>query len=576
MRRSISMWLGVTMSVSRLAAPQQHYQRQPGLEIAHYVFGVTLTDANDDIAGETTVTTRFTRAGLSSFFLDLSSVANGKGMTVTAVNADSANGASVRYSHANNRVTITVAPPSRAGEERRFTVRYHGVPGDGLRIGMNKYHERAFFSWNWPDHAHDWLPTIDHPSSKATSEFVVTAPDHYSVVANGLLQREVALGDGRKLTHWKESVPIAAWLNALGVEQFGMHHGGYVKGVELQTWVAHQESETAPAGFEPSARQALEFFSENIGPYAYEKLANVTAPFGGGAMEHASEIYYGDGGTRNGERPPDPNAAGAGRGGAGGGGRAGGAGRGGGRGGGPRGASSHETAHQWFGDSVTEDEWDDVWLSEGFATYFADLYTEHFSGRDAFVNAMTRGRVAAFRAERQVKKAVVHQNDKATGPDLTQVQYQKGGWVLHVLRGQVGTENFWKGIQLYYKTYRDAHATTDDLRHAMETGSGQDLQWFFTQWLTRVDAPVLNGLWSYDPTAKKIVVQLAQTQPGQAYRLPMEIGVPSDSVGAPMRIEKIDMTQKQQRFEIAADRPPSDVMLDPNVWMLMEATFVKR
>jgi aminopeptidase N len=582
MRSPSSMCLAFTLSIASvvsLGAQQQHYQRQPGLIVEHYVFGVTLTDANDDIAGETTVTTRFTRAGMTSFFLDLSSVANGKGMTVTAVNADSTNGAALRYAHTNGRLTITLAPASRAGEERRFTIRYHGVPGDGLRIGMNKYRERAFFSWNWPDHAHDWLPTIDHPSSKATSEFVVTAPEQYSVVANGLLQREISLGDGRKLTHWKESVPIAVWLNALGVEQFGVHHGGFVKGVELQTWVAHQEAETAPSGFEPSARQALEFFSENIGPYAYEKLANVTAPFGGGAMEHASEIYYGDGGTRNGEPPPQAGAAGAGggRGGAGGGGAGrGGGGRGGGRGGGPRGASSHEIAHQWFGDSVTEDEWDDVWLSEGFATYFANLYTEHFSGRDAFVNALTRGRIAAFRAERQFKKAVVHANDKATGPDLTQVQYQKGGWVLHVLRGQVGTENFWKGIQLYYKTYRDAHATTDDLRHAMEVVSGQDLAWFFTQWLTRVDAPVVDGSWTYDAAAKKIVVQLSQTQAGAAYRMPMEIGVPSDSAGAPMRIEKIEMTQKQQRFEIAADRAPADVALDPNVWMLMEATFVKR
>jgi aminopeptidase N len=307
----------------------------------------------------------------------------------------------------------------------------------------------------------------------------------------------------------------------------------------------------------------------------------VTAPFGGGAMEHASEIYYGDGGTRNGQPPPDSSAAGGGRGGAGpagaaGGGRGRGGGAGGGRGAGPRGASSHEIAHQWFGDSVTEDEWDDVWLSEGFATYFAALNTEHFSGREAFVNTMTRGRIAAFRAERQFKKAVVHQNDKGTGPDLTQVQYQKGGWVLHVLRGQMGTENFWKGIQLYYKTYRDAHATSDDLRNAMESVSGQDLKWFFTQWLTRVDAPVLDGSWTYDPTAKKIVVQLAQTQPGQAYRMPIEIGVPADSAGAPMRIEKIEMTEKQQRFEIAAERAPANVSLDPNVWMLMEATFVKR
>jgi aminopeptidase N len=145
-----------------------------------------------------------------------------------------------------------------------------------------------------------------------------------------------------------------------------------------------------------------------------------------------------------------------------------------------------------------------------------------------------------------------------------------------VLRGQVGTDNFWKGIQTYYKRYRDGSATTDDLRHAMEETSGQDLKWFFDQWLTRVDAPVIDGGWSYDANAKKIIVDLAQTQPGQPYRMPMEIGVTADSAGAPVQIEKIEMTRTTQRFEIPADRAPRDVALDPNVWMLMEAKFVKR
>src|SRR6185295_10206145 len=104
-----------------------------------------------------------------------------------------------------------------------------------------------------------------------------------------------------------------------------------------------------------------------VGPYAYEKLANVAIAGGGGGMEHASAIFYG-------EATADRNSSGV---------------------------ISHEIAHQWFGDAVTEAEWDDVWLSEGFATYFANLFTEHFSGRDTFVNALTRGRVAAFRAERQ-------------------------------------------------------------------------------------------------------------------------------------------------------------------------------
>ena len=87
---------------------------------------------------------------------------------------------------------------------------------------------------------------------------------------------------------------------------------------------------------------------------------------------------------------------------------------------------------------------------------------------------------------------------------------------------------------------------------------------------------MIEGSWSYDANAKKIVVELAQTQPGQPYRMPLEIGVTSDSAGAPMKIEKIDMTRMTQRFEIASDRAPRDVSLDPNVWMLMEAKFVRK
>ena len=147
---------------------------------------------------------------------------------------------------------------------------------------------------------------------------------------------------------------------------------------------------------------------------------------------------------------------------------------------------------------------------------------------------------------------------------------------LHVLRGQVGTDNFWKGIRLYYQQHRNGHATTDDLRRAMETVSGQDLKWFFSQWLTRVDAPVIDGTWTYDAGAKQIVIDLTQTQPGDAYRMPMEVGVAGDSAGAPMRIEKIEMNKKTQHFAIPADHAPSDVALDPNVWMLMEAKFAKR
>jgi hypothetical protein len=263
------------------------YPRQAGVRPEHYVFALTLSDASDEIVGEATVAIRFTKDGLTRFFLDLASVADGKGMTVAGVSSESV---ALVYAHSGNHLNITLDRPTRAGELRRFTIRYHGIPANGLRTGVNKYGERCFFSWNWPDKAREWLPMIDHPSAKATSEFLITAPAQYAVVANGLLQEEVMLGDGRKLTHWKQSVPIASWLNAIGVEQFGVHHGGYVKGVELQTWVSHQELPVGIARFEATARRAIEFYSDYIGPYSYEKMASVSAPFnrrGDGARQRS-------------------------------------------------------------------------------------------------------------------------------------------------------------------------------------------------------------------------------------------------------------------------------------------------
>ncbi len=113
------------------------------------------------------------------------------------------------------------------------------------------------------------------------------------------------------------------------------------------------------------------------------------------------------------------------------------------------------------------------------------------------------------------------------------IVYQKGAWTLHMLRGQSGTEKFWEGIREYYRRYRDSNASTDDFRQVMEEISGADLGWFFRQWLYRAGSPVVEGGWRYNAAAKMIEIELAQTQPGDAFRLPLEVGV-----GARMRRSK--------------------------------------
>ncbi len=500
------------------------YPRQTGIDAQHYIFRLTLSDDTDEIAGEASVEFRFVKDNVVEVALDLA-----KGMTVTAVTPG-------HFEHQSDRLMITLATPPRAGEIRQFTIRYHGIPADGLRIGTNKYGERTFFSQNWPNHAREWLPMIDHPYDKATSEFIITAPAKYQVVANGLLQEETDLGDGRRLTHWKQSVPIASWLNAIGVAQFASRHFGTIHGIPLQTWVFHQDRDAGIVTFEGPVRQAMEFYMDHIGPCSYEKLANVEAAGLNGGTEHASAIFYGEKSVTN--RPATNLVA-------------------------------HEIAHQWFGDSVTEKDWDDVWLSEGFATYFTLLCTEHYEGRDAFVTGLKKSRDIVFASEKKTSGVRVrHNNLSDMKKVLNQLVYQKGGWTLHMLRGEVGTDKFWAGIRDYYRRYRDASASTEDFRKVMEEVSGKDLGWFFDQWLNRAGSPVVDGGWRYDSTSKKIILELTQIQPGDAYRLPLEFGISE-------RTEKIEMTRKQQRFEIAADQQPSSVILDPNTWALIEARFAE-
>ncbi len=515
------------------------YPRQPGVDALHYTFRLTLNDDNDEIVGEAAIDVRFTQDGERAVVFDLATPASAKGMTVVEALL---NGAPVAFKHEADRLSFTLAAPARAGERRQFVVRYRGAPANGLRMLKNKFGERVFFSENWPNNARQWLPMIDHPYDKATSEFIVTAPAKYQVVANGLLQEETDLGDGRRLTHWRQSVPIASWLNAIGVAQFSVHHDGLVRGVPHQTWVYHQERALGPAWFETKSRQAMEFFSDRIGPYSYEKLANVEAAGFGGGTEHASAIFYGENSIL---ARPDT------------------------------GLIAHEIAHQWFGNSVTEKDWDDVWLSEGFATYFTLLVSEHYEGRDAFVAGLQRSRAQVFALEKQLPGvAVLHDNLADMKKVLNRIIYQKGGWTLHMLRGLVGTDKFWAGIRDYYQRYRNGSASTEDFRRVMEENSGAELSWFFRQWLARAGSPVVEGGWRYDAAAKQVVIELAQTQPGEAYRLPLEIGLSVD--GAPLRLEKLELTQKQQRFTLAAVREPAAVTLDPNTWMLMEARFGKR
>ena len=165
---------------------------------------------------------------------------------------------------------------------------------------------------------------------------------------------------------------------------------------------------------------------------------------------------------------------------------------------------------------------------------------------------------------------VVHANldEAATSPN-NRLVYEKGAWTLHMLRDLIGTEPFWRGIRLYYQRHANGVASTADLRRAMEEVSGQDLGWFFAQWLTRSGVPQVSGSWRYDSAAKQIVMTVRQTQAGDPYRFALGVGVSAASGAAPA-IRQVQVTGRESTFSIPADAEPASVVLDPGVWLLAE------
>jgi aminopeptidase N len=536
----------LTLVVGTTEGRADTYPRNSRVDVQHYAFTLALQDGSDRIAGETAVDVLFAGNGETSLRFDLINLdgTTGTGMTVDRVTAQ---GVPVAFVHRDHALTITLHRRFADGERVRVLIAYAGEPASGLKIAANRYGDRTFFSDNWPDKARHWLPTIDHPYDKATSEMIVTAPSHYQVVSNGLLVEETDLPENRRRTHWRQSIPIASWLYVLGVARFAVQHVDTFDGKAIQTWVYAQDRDKGFHDFAVPTRAALAFYSDKVGPFSYEKLANVQSNSVSGGMEAASAIFYSESSV-TGDRSVRW-----------------------------RNVIIHEVAHQWFGNAVTESDWDDVWLSEGFATYFTLLFIEHAYGRDAFVDGLrsSRERVLRFHADNPAYR-IVHDNLSDMGQVTTSQTYQKGAWTLHMLRGVVGDDAFWQGIQSYYREYQDRNATTADFRRHMEEASGMDLGWFFQQLLYQGGSIKLRGGWRYDRQAGNLVVELAQVQDDAgAFRMPLALDVYLEGEDAPRR-ETVQLGELEHTFTIAVDSAPERVVLDPDLWVLMETEFEPR
>ncbi len=505
---------------------QDTYQRNPSAEIQSYIFNLILNDSTNQIEGETEITVDFDDKP-EAFALDLIAKSETYGMEVSNVFEGDI---TANYIFENNKITIT--PSSDSTQTKTFKVAYHGIPKRGLVIDTTKFGKRSFFGDNWPNLARHWLPSVDHPYDKASIEFRITAPDHYDVVATGEKIEESYLGDGQKLTIYKEPAPVAMKVVTIGVTQFASRLLDDVYDIPVTAWV-YPENRLEGFSDYGVASEVLKYFIDNIGPYSYAKLANMQAKTQWGGLENAGTISYFENSV-TGKNEVE-------------------------------GLIAHEIAHQWFGNSATENDWNHVWLSEGFATYFAILYQESVYGDAKRKEDLTLDRKQVIEYYAKNPSPIIDPSIKDPLKVLSVNTYQKAGWVLNMLRHKLGDGVFWEGIRTYYERFQNANAMTDDFRKVMEEVSQTDLKDFFDQWLYTKGYPEIKWDWNYQNGKIRIVIN--QLQDYHIFQFPLEIGIVSDGK---LNINTLQIDEKSDNFEIPTPTKPDALIIDPELWLLFE------
>ena len=543
--RSIQRLLLLVLLVFAFCLPNllrgQERSNFPGLDILHYDFSLTLPDSGRNIEGLAVITVRRSQP-ITYFVLDLVDL---------RVDTVWVNHKPVGFERMHEVLSIPIIrSPKTSPDTLLVAVRYGGEVKDGLIIHADAKGRWYAFGDNWPTRARCWLPTVDRPDVKATVTWNVTASSDRKVVANGeLIEEKHLLQTGpiiksRTLTRWMTSRPIPSYLMVIAVGPLVRYDLGltapglseFPPGVVQSVYSVPELADYLPGPFK-KAGDIVEFFARTVAPFPYEKLAHVQSFTRYGGMENASAIFY-----ANDLFEHRSNDAGI---------------------------IAHETAHQWFGDAVTPRSWGHLWLSEGFASYFEQLWVQSSEGTDAFRKGMRRLRNEIVSSSVTYARPVIDTLQTDLMQLLNTNSYQKGAWTLHMIRSMLGDTLFFAGIRTYYDRHRHGNATTDDLCDSFEQLARLKLRWFFDQWLRRPGLPELSVGWSYDDAQHRVVIDISQSKRTPPYHFPLTIEVHTTDAkvhNVTIDVPAVQSTKVQLPLEF--DSKPEKLVFDPQVDLL--------
>lgn len=517
-----------------------------GYDVLHYDLDLEIDPDAETVTGTVTVTLQVLRDDLSSVHLDL----------VPDLSADSLSwhGQALEFSHVGDTLLVSLPAPQPVAARVVLAVHYHGAPqihgvlNGGLLFGRHGNSQAdplgdgpIVASVSQPWSAHSWWPCKDHPADKAPAAIAVTVPDSLEAVSNGNLQSVVTTRPGWHRFQWITNLPIATYLVAVAISNYDSWQDdcpGLAARVDLSYHVFPGDRAAAEVNFAPTCAM-LQFLEDLLGPYPFssEKYAQVEFKWLG-AMENQTmtglpQYLVSD--------PVHPR---------------------------PK-VLVHELAHHWFGNLISPARWQDIWLSEGFARYCEALWTEHDEGREAFL-AYMQLRGPERHPDLFVGEGILADPDPIL-PNL--LIYDKGAWVLHMLRNHLGDELFFDLLRAY-ATDPDlsfGNVTTAEFVALISAVAGQDLMPFLAPWLFSDAVPELAYELHHHPapdsSRERITFAVDQLQETPFHlALPVHITTPHG-----VQVEKAYLGEPSGFFAWTVPGPVSSVTLDPEGWVLFRS-----
>ncbi len=509
-----------------------NYPGDPNIDVTYYGLNLNISYTNREIIGEVQIDAISLQNNLASFFLDLQDALTTDSVKLSGIN--------LPFDHSLNRLNITLPYEINSGDLFSVTVYYHGTPGtSGFGSFEFSSHNGDPIIWTLsePYGASDWFPCKDTPADKVdSSDVTVTADEIFYTISNGKLISDVNNGDGTRTIHWKNHHPIAQYLISLAMTNYDEYQNTFT--FDGQTMPVRHFN--YPENLTDSRRAALdktadmlEYYSETYGIYPYMDEKYGHAEFGwSGGMEHQTVTSLGAYGET---------------------------------------IIAHELAHQWFGDKVTCADWQNIWLNEGFATYSEALWLGH-----AYGDSQYDYRIGTYMNYAKYAQGSIYVQDISSVWEIFDYSrsYAKGAVVLHMLRGVIGDDAFFETLRTYLDKPGLAYnvAVTEDFQAVAEEISGQDLGYFFDEWIYGENYPVYsvewqrginsNGKWEAAITIR----QETNTVP-RFFTMPIQIKLTTAKGDTLFTFFNDSIIQT---FTVELDSEPTNLSFDPNNWILKD------